>query len=207
VLPLDGTLLDDAAGKTLYPPRVLETERQRLQMALPEEAQARWRRNEGWDLDNVRRLREAGVRIATGTDITWSPWREFGVHLEMELLVKAGFTPLQAIRSATFEGARGLGVDDQLGTIAVGKRADFIIVDGNPAIAIRDTRRIQWVVQGGRLYRRPEILEHARRAVAVLSRQHTSPSGDRVRFRAATWRRDSCATMAQGERKTHDSYP
>jgi Tol biopolymer transport system component len=166
VLPLDATLLDDAVGKVLYPPRVLETERQRLQMTLPEAIQARWRRNEGWDLDNVRRLREAGVRVATGTDIAWSPWREFGVHLEMELLVKAGFTPLQALQAGTLEGARGLGVDDQLGTIAAGKRADFIIVDGNPAVDIRDTRRIEWVVLGGRPYTRPEILDRVRRATA-----------------------------------------
>jgi imidazolonepropionase-like amidohydrolase len=86
------------------------------------------------------------------------------MHQEMELLVKAGLTPLEAIRAATLEGARGLGVDHQLGTVAVGKLADFFIVDGNPAAEIRDTRRIRWVVLGGRPYTRPEILAQVRRA-------------------------------------------
>jgi len=115
------------------------------------------------DLANVRRLEDAGVRLATGTDVP-APWREHGVHLEMELLVMAGLTPLEAIRAATLDAARCLGVERDLGSVEVGKFADLIVVDGDPATDIRDTRRIRWVVLGGRLLSREEILDSVRPA-------------------------------------------
>jgi imidazolonepropionase-like amidohydrolase len=114
------------------------------------------------NLESVKRLRDAGIPIATGTDIG-PPWNEIGVHLEMELLVRAGLTPLEAIRAATLEGARCLGAEKDLGTVETGKLADFILVDGDPSQDIRCTREIQLIVLGGQPYTRQEILDRVRR--------------------------------------------
>lgn len=158
VLPLDDTYFDDPEFATMFPSTVLEQARQLLRRPIPERRLERWTQFLQWDLENVRRLHDAGIRIATGTDLP-SPAEELGVHLEMELLVKAGLTPLEAIRAATFDAASCLGVERDLGSIEIGKFADFIIVDGDPATDIRDTRRIEWVVLGGKLYSRQEILD------------------------------------------------
>jgi len=62
----------------------------------------------------------------------------YGNIRELELLVEAGFTPLETISIATRNGARILGIADQVGTLEVGKRADAIVIRGNPAIRITD---------------------------------------------------------------------
>jgi imidazolonepropionase-like amidohydrolase len=74
------------------------------------------------------------------------------LHAELESLVHAGFTPLEALRMATINAARALGVDDQLGTITVGKLADLAFVDGDPLLDIRNARKVKRVMKGGRLY-------------------------------------------------------
>ena len=112
--------------------------------------------------DDVRHAREAtaklsraGVTIGTGTDLWQIPT---GVHMELEQLVAAGLTPMQAIRAATGDAARILGADRDLGTIEVGKRADLVILDGDPLVDIRNTRRIWQVIQDGRTVDRSAIL-------------------------------------------------
>jgi imidazolonepropionase-like amidohydrolase len=163
VLPLDSSLVDDVALRTFYPPSVLDGAWEALRRPISERALETLRTREQIDLENARRLRDAGVRMATGTDVP-PPWDEVGPHWEMELLVKAGLSPLEAIRAATLDAARCLGVENELGSVEVGKIADLIIVDGNPAANIRDTRRITRVILGGRPYSREDILEHVRRA-------------------------------------------
>ena len=103
------------------------------------------------------RLARAGVTIGAGTDIWQVP---SAVHLELEELVAAGLTPLEAIRAGTGDAARILGAAD-LGTIAVGKVADLVVLDADPAADIRNTRRIRAVVQGGRVVGRERIREAA----------------------------------------------
>ncbi|HMD36963.1 MAG TPA: amidohydrolase family protein, partial [Vicinamibacterales bacterium] len=89
-----------------------------------------------------------GQLVATGRGEAYG----LALHAELESLVHAGFTPLQALQMATINPARALGVDDQLGTIEVGKLADLTFVDGDPLLDIRNARRVKKVMKGGRLY-------------------------------------------------------
>jgi imidazolonepropionase-like amidohydrolase len=68
---------------------------------------------------------------------------------QVELLVEAGFTPLEAISISTLNGARYLGRADRVGTIAVGKQADLVVVKGNPAATITDIRNVETVFRRG----------------------------------------------------------
>ena len=99
-------------------------------------------------------LSRAGVTIGAGTDIWQVP---SGVHMEMEELVAAGLPPLEAIRAATANAARIIGADHDIGSVAVGKLADLIIIDRDPTADIRNTRRITHVIQGGALVNRSSL--------------------------------------------------
>ena len=100
---------------------------------------------------NLKRLFDAGVNVGFGTDSGALPGRipGFAEHRELELMVQAGLTPMQAITAATGENAKLLHVTDR-GTIAVGKRADLVVLDGDPLIDIRNTQKIVAVYHGGR---------------------------------------------------------
>lgn len=93
----------------------------------------------------------AGVHVLAGTDIG-DPFviPGFALHDELRLLVEAGISPLQALRSATIEPARALAVADTLGSIAPGKAADIVLLTADPLADIRNTRRIAAVVLAGR---------------------------------------------------------
>ena len=109
-------------------------------------------------LENTRLLHEAGVVLLAATDVG-IPMLVPGLslHEELALLVEAGLTPLEALRTATVNPARILGIADSLGTIEAGKLADLVILDANPLADIVNTRRIRAVVADGRLYRRADI--------------------------------------------------
>jgi len=103
-------------------------------------------------LKNLKKLYDAGVFVAMGTDSGAMPLRAqgFSEHLEMELMVQAGLTPLQAIGLATKNGAQLLKTDRKYGTLEKGKIADFIILSDNPLQDIRKTRKIQAVYKAGK---------------------------------------------------------
>ena len=101
------------------------------------------------------RLARAGVTIGAGSDIWQIP---VGAHLELQELVAAGLSPLEAIHAATGAAARVVGAEGDLGTIEVGKLADLVILDGDPRSDIRNTRRIRTVMQSGRWVDRAGIL-------------------------------------------------
>ena len=107
--------------------------------------------------ENVRRMHKAGITIVAGTDSPY-PGVFFGegLHRELELLVSAGLTPLEAISAATRNAARLMG-DTTWGTIEPGKRADILLVDGKPQERISDTRRLVMVMQGGRVVPRERL--------------------------------------------------
>jgi len=103
-------------------------------------------------LINLKKLYDAGVLVAMGTDSGATPVRAqgFSEHLELELMVEAGLTPLQAIGVATKNSARLLKIDRHYGTIEKGKIADLIILNENPAKDIMATRSISAVYKAGK---------------------------------------------------------
>lgn len=121
--------------------------------------------NVGWSADDFRRARaawpkvlrltrmlhERGVLLTAGTDAN-NPWVVPGesFHRELELLVDAGIPPLDVIRIATRNGAEALGILGEVGTIEVGKRADLVLVQGDPSRQVSATRDVRWVMQAGR---------------------------------------------------------
>ena len=100
---------------------------------------------------NLKTLVDGGVRIAFGTD-TGPPARFQGFfeHLELEMMVEAGLTPMQALVSATGDAARCHQRTGQLGTLAAGAAADLLILGSNPLDNIRNTRSIEQVWINGR---------------------------------------------------------
>jgi imidazolonepropionase-like amidohydrolase len=102
-------------------------------------------------LELTRRMHQAGVRITAGTDLAM-PWIVPGesLHRELELLVRAGLTPLEAIAAATGSAGLALKREERIGSIAAGRRADLVILSADPSKDIRNTRSIVTVIQGGR---------------------------------------------------------
>lgn len=103
---------------------------------------------------NLKLLADAGVRIAMGTDTGSANdpgrWQGFFEHVEMEMMVEAGMTPMQVIRAATSSAAAVLRLDEELGSIQPGKRADLLVLNADPLENIRNTRQIHSVWIDGR---------------------------------------------------------
>jgi imidazolonepropionase-like amidohydrolase len=101
----------------------------------------------------IRAFKEAGVPILAGTDAGVSGLVPgFSLHDELELLVRAGLSPEEALRSATLLPAQWLGLDGQMGSIEVGKRADLLLLEANPLLDITHTRKIAGVFVNGRWF-------------------------------------------------------
>jgi imidazolonepropionase-like amidohydrolase len=113
-----------------------------------------------WEVSRqiVKTLHAAGVRILAGTDAPMPQvYPGFALHKELELLVEAGLSPAEALRSATIWPAEFLSLSDSIGSIATGKRADLVLLDGNPLSDITQTQRIRAVVLDGRLLQRTDL--------------------------------------------------
>jgi imidazolonepropionase-like amidohydrolase len=91
----------------------------------------------------------------------------FGDQREVELLVEAGFTPEEGIHIATENGAKFLAADSQIGTIAAGKDADLVVINGNPAKNINDMEKVQTVFKEGVGYDSAKLIESVRGAVGL----------------------------------------
>jgi imidazolonepropionase-like amidohydrolase len=94
-------------------------------------------------------LHKAGIPIVAGSD---TGLIGHGLHRELELYVEAGMTPLEAIQTATTVAARAMNLAEDSGSIEPGKRADLILVDGNPLENISNIRKVSHVVTNGRIY-------------------------------------------------------
>ncbi len=105
------------------------------------------------ELELIGLMYRRGVRILAGTDLA-NPYLYPGssLHDELSLLVRVGMTPLDALRAATLEPARFLGAADSLGTVAAGRVADLVLLDGDPLASIEAVRRVAVVVADGRVY-------------------------------------------------------
>jgi len=105
-------------------------------------------------LSTISALHRAGITIIAGTD---QAVPGHSLHREIELYTKAGFTPMEAIQAATIIPARVMGLDKEVGTVEVGKRADLILIEGNPLESISNIRNVRWVVAAGRLYKTADL--------------------------------------------------
>jgi imidazolonepropionase-like amidohydrolase len=101
--------------------------------------------------ENARRLSAAGVQVVVGTDAGAALARfDEAAHVELELLVGAGWTPLEAMRAGTRGAASAIGLEKEIGSVEAGKLADLVVVRGDPARNVSDLRQVEQVFQGGR---------------------------------------------------------
>jgi hypothetical protein len=108
------------------------------------------------DLQLVFGMHRAGVRLLAGTDLPLVDGRS-SLPDELALLVQAGLTPVEALRTATRDAAQFLGQGNQLGTIAQGTYADVVLLEGDPLLDIANVKRIAAVISAGRLLRQPDL--------------------------------------------------
>ena len=112
---------------------------------------------------------KAGGLLIAGLDPTGNGGivAGFGDLREVELLVEAGFTPLEAIKIATFNGAKFLGEDAHVGSIAVGKQADLMIVRGNPGVNISEIEKVEIVFKDGVGYDSEKLIQSVQGLVGI----------------------------------------
>jgi imidazolonepropionase-like amidohydrolase len=111
------------------------------------------------ELEMTLAMHRAGVPLMAGTDAAAGVYvmPGFSLHQELELFVKAGLTPMEALQTATLNPAKFLGRSRDLGTVEKGKLADLVLLDANPLDDIRNTQKISAVVLGGRYFSRADL--------------------------------------------------
>jgi imidazolonepropionase-like amidohydrolase len=112
---------------------------------------------------------KAGGLLMAGADPTGNggALAGFADQRNIELLVEGGFTPVEAIRIATYNGAKYLGETDRIGSIAAGKQADLVVIDGNPAARIADIRKVTLVFKDGAGYDPAKLLDSVKGAAGL----------------------------------------
>ncbi len=156
-----GTFLRDetleamkASGVYLVPTLLVQHQLGRGLDKLPPELAVKARQAVDAAPGMVKRALAIGVKIALGTD---SGVCRHGINArEMGLLVKAGMSPIAALKSATSVNAELLGLGDKIGTLEAGKRADVIAVPGNPAEDVGVVERVMFVMKDGKVVRNGE---------------------------------------------------
>ena len=151
-----GTYLDDEAaelmverGTWLVPTLTAgdTTEEMAEDPKIPEPVREKLRSLGRPELDAFRRAAEAGVKVAMGTDCPVAP---HGTNLrELQLMAEHGFTPTQALVAATSSAAELMGLGDELGTLEPGKRADVVVVEGDPFHFATMRERVEQVWKDG----------------------------------------------------------
>jgi imidazolonepropionase-like amidohydrolase len=120
-------------------------------------------------MDFERAFVQAGGLLIAGLDPTGNGGvvAGFGDQRQVELLVEAGFTPLEAIKIATFNGAKFLGEDARIGSITIGKQADLMVVKGNPAANILDIEKVEIVFKDGVGYDSEKLIQSVQGLVGI----------------------------------------
>jgi imidazolonepropionase-like amidohydrolase len=107
-------------------------------------------------LDQVKRMHDAGLRLMLGTDSgAAGSYHADAAWRTMDLMVRAGIPPMEVIGMATRLPAEDMGLARDIGTLAPGKLADVIIVDGNPLVSMRDLDHVTYVFKEGVQYKGP----------------------------------------------------
>lgn len=145
----DGELWPAYVPVESHLPPSVQRARRAAEMEIPDDAAAA-RNRKSYDnlLKLTAKMYRAGVPIVAGTDEVAG----FTLQRELELLVEAGLTPVEALQVATRDAARIAGVADDRGSIAAGKRADILLVDGDPTRDIAAIRQVALVLKGDRAY-------------------------------------------------------
>jgi len=120
-------------------------------------------------MDFERAFVKAGGLLIAGLDPTGNGGivAGFGDLREVELLVEAGFTPVEAIKIASFNGAKFLGEDARIGSIAPGKQADLMVIKGNPAATIADIEKVEIVFKDGVGYDSEKLIQSVQGLVGI----------------------------------------
>jgi len=160
--PLQARFVDALAPDAL---RMYLVGRDRLPEAAHNASAVRVRK----ELEFERAFVKAGGLLTAGCDPTGngSALAGFGDQRNIELLVQGGFTPEEAIRIATLNGAKFLALDNSIGSIAAGKQADLAVIDGNPAAQIADIEKVTLVFKDGVAYDSAKLLESVHGQVGV----------------------------------------
>ncbi|MDQ3286789.1 MAG: amidohydrolase family protein [Pseudomonadota bacterium] len=152
----DGELSPIVADVVDHLPPSIQRSRRAAEMNIPDDATAdKYNRSFAKLVEFVGRMHKAGVPIVAGTDEMVG----FTLQRELELYVQAGMTPAEALQVATWNGAKVSRTLDDRGSITPGKRADLILVDGDPTRNIADIRKVALVLQGNVAYYPAEIHE------------------------------------------------
>ena len=155
-----------------------------------------WQENYRLWMAFVNEYKNRGGKVSVGSDSGYIyNLYGFGYITEMHLLREAGFTPLEVIHAATMVGAQVMGIEDEVGTIRVGKKADFVVVEENPlanlhvlhatgAIRLNDETRevervggIRFTIKDGIVYDVPELLAEIRGMVRARKEEYGIPEG------------------------------
>ena len=120
----------------------------------PPEERATFRAAYEVQLKLTKLLDESGVPMLAGSDVTGAVWEipGFSLHQEFDELGKAGLSPLRVLQMTTLNGAEFLGKTADMGTVEVGKIADLVLLDANPALSVANLHRVSGVVRSGHYY-------------------------------------------------------
>jgi imidazolonepropionase-like amidohydrolase len=151
-------------------------------------------------LRNVKRLWDAGIVVAAGTDAgNIGTFHGPALHRELELLVQAGLTPAQALQAATTNAAHVMGRGD-VGAIEPGKLADLVVLDADPLLDVRNASRIAAVVKGGVPHEPEEILP--RTATEVVQAQLAAYNARDIEAFLMTFAEDAVVTSVSTRQTT-----